>query len=44
MDELVNIISPDGVLNMASLFRTFLLMVGMDGVILAIYFVLRGSR
>ncbi len=44
MDELVNIISPDGVLNMASLIRTFLLMVGMDGVILAIYFVLRGSR
>ena len=44
MDNLVNIISPDGLLNFASLIRLFLLMIGMDGMILAMFVVLKGAK
>lgn len=44
MDTILEFIAPDNVYNIASVIRLFIIMVGIDGVVLTIYSVLQGTK
>ena len=43
MQEIVNLIAPGGLFDLASMIRMFILIAGMDGVAMVIYAVIKGA-